>query len=120
MEAQVVHPNPDDEFDTAERCAVLECWNTLGDPDVSIARARVAPGTTTQLHTLDVDERYLMIEGRGIVRIGCLTAEEVGPGDVVVIPAGTPQQIANEGDNDLVFYCVCSPRFSRDSYRSLE
>ncbi len=120
MESQVVHPNPEDEFVTDERCAILECWNALGDSDVSIARARVAPGTTTQLHSLDVDERYLVIEGKGIARIGRLTAEGVGPGDVVVIPAGVPQQITNAGDNDLVFYCVCSPRFSPDAYRSLE
>jgi mannose-6-phosphate isomerase-like protein (cupin superfamily) len=44
----------------------------------------------------------------------------VHPGDVVVIPAGTQQQITNEGTSDLVFYCVCSPRFTPGSYTSLE
>ena len=120
MKAQIVHPKPEEEFVTRERCAILECWNTLEDTDVSIARARVAPGATTELHSLDVDERYLVIEGRGIARVGHLKAEVVGPGDVVVIPAGTPQQMTNGGDGDLVFYCVCSPRFSPEGYRSLE
>jgi mannose-6-phosphate isomerase-like protein (cupin superfamily) len=120
MQAQIVHPDPEEELVTRERCAVLESWNTLDDPDVSIARARVAPGATTELHSLDVDERYLVLAGTGIARVGDLQAEAVGPGDVVVIPAGTPQQITNGGDDDLVFYCVCSPRFTPEGYRSLE
>ena len=120
METQVVHPKPEEESVTEERCAILECWNTRDDPYVSIARARVAPGATTELHSLDVDERYLVIEGSGIARVGPLKAEEVGPGDVVVIPARTPQQVTNAGDDDLVFYCVCSPRFRPEGYRSLE
>jgi len=120
MEPQIVHPNPEEESVTRERCAILECWNTRADPDVSIARARVAPGATTELHSLDVDERYLVLEGTGVARVGHLRAEVVVPGDVVVIPAGTPQQMTNGGDDDLVFYCVCSPRFSPEGYRSLE
>lgn len=118
--ARIVHPDTDAEVVTQERCAVLESWNTPLDPQVSIARARVAPGITTQRHTLAVDERYVVVEGEGIARIGDLEPETVSPGDVVVVPAGTPQQIGNESDSDLVFYCVCSPRFTPDSYTSLE
>jgi mannose-6-phosphate isomerase-like protein (cupin superfamily) len=120
MNAAIAHPTEDSEFMTTERCMILETWNTPDDRDVSVARARVAPGTTTQLHSVNVDERYLVISGRGIARVGDLDAEEVGPGDVVAIPSGVPQQITNEGDSDLVFYCVCSPRFSPDGYTSLE
>jgi mannose-6-phosphate isomerase-like protein (cupin superfamily) len=116
----IVHPDAGTEFPTGERCAILETWNDSADPDVSIARARVAPGVTTQLHHLNVDERYLIIQGRGIASIGKLSPAEVGPGDVVVIPAGTSQQITNSGDSDLVFYCVCSPRFGPEGYRALE
>ena len=120
MNAAIAHASANTEFMTPERCTILETWNSREDPDVSIARARVAPGTTTQLHSLNVDERYLVISGRGIARVGDLEAEEVGPGDVVAIPSGTPQQITNDGESDLVFYCVCSPRFSPDGYTSLE
>jgi mannose-6-phosphate isomerase-like protein (cupin superfamily) len=35
---------------------------------------------------------------------------------VVVIPAGTSQMITNTGKIDLVFYCVCTPRFTADRY----
>jgi mannose-6-phosphate isomerase-like protein (cupin superfamily) len=114
------HPDPAEEFSTPERCSILESWNDESDRAVSIARARVEPGVTTQLHTVTVDERYLIVEGRGVVAIGDLADEEVRPGDVVVIPAGTPQQITNTGTVDLVFYCVCSPRFTSEGYAALE
>jgi mannose-6-phosphate isomerase-like protein (cupin superfamily) len=39
---------------------------------------------------------------------------------VVVIPAGVSQQIQNEGQGDLVFYCICTPRFTPDCYEPLE
>jgi len=40
-------------------------------------------------------------------------------GDVVVIPAGVSQQIVNCGARDLVFYCICSPRFTPECYEAL-
>lgn len=113
--------DPNSEFMTPERCMILETWNDGRDAAVSIARARVASGVTTRLHRLrGVDERYVILEGTGVVRIGGLAASDVGPGDVVVIPAGTSQQISNDGDGDLVFHCVCTPRFSPDCYEALE
>ena len=109
------------EIFTPERCWILECWNVPGDPVVSIARARVARGITTRRHRLkNVVERYLVIEGSGVVRVGEQAPTSVGPGDVVSIPAGTAQQITNNGDTDLIFYCICSPRFTPDCYEALE
>jgi mannose-6-phosphate isomerase-like protein (cupin superfamily) len=115
-----VKPDVSTEFPTAERVWILESWNVAEDEDVSIARARVAPGVTTQLHRVDVDERYLVVEGRGLVHVGDTAPTEVGPGDVVVIPRGVPQRIANTGDSDLLFYCICSPRFDPAGYEALE
>ena len=119
LSARIVHPDEASEFPTRERCAILEAWNTDLDPAVSIARARVAPGVTTELHTVDVDERYVIVGGAGEVRIDGLASERVAAGDVVVIPAGTAQQVANVLDEDLVFYCICSPRFRRDAYHAV-
>lgn len=119
MNARVVRPDLASEQLTPERCFVLETWNVEDDPAVSIARARVEPGVTTQLHSLDVDERYVIVAGSGRVEVGEIQ-EEVGPGDVVVIPAGVPQRITNDAEQDLVFYCVCSPRFRPSGYRPLE
>jgi mannose-6-phosphate isomerase-like protein (cupin superfamily) len=104
---------------TPEGCAILEAWNDASDPEVSIARATVAPGTTTQSHRLrGVAERYLMVQGSGVVHVGDLE-QRVTPGDVVLVPPGVAQQITNCGDADLVFYCICSPRFRPECYEAL-
>jgi mannose-6-phosphate isomerase-like protein (cupin superfamily) len=86
-----------------------------------MARARVEPGVTTAWHALaGVDERYILVEGRGRMEVGDVPPTEVRPGDSVFIPAGTPQRITNVGDTDLIFYCVCTPRFTPDCYRDLD
>jgi mannose-6-phosphate isomerase-like protein (cupin superfamily) len=107
------------EFATPERCYIVETSNRPDDR-LSIARARVEPGVTTRLHYVDVEERYIIAEGRGRVEIGDLAPEEVGPGDVVLIPPGVRQRITNIGHVDLSFYCVCTPRFAPAGYHSLE
>jgi mannose-6-phosphate isomerase-like protein (cupin superfamily) len=120
MNSRVVKPNLTSEFSTDERCFVLEAWNNPRDVAASISRARVEPGVTTQLHRLRVDERYLIVEGTGAVKLGDRDVEPVGVADIVVIPAGMPQQITNTGDTDLIFYCICTPRFTPDCYEPLE
>jgi mannose-6-phosphate isomerase-like protein (cupin superfamily) len=115
----VIHPDPNRECLTPERCYILESLNDPSDPAVSIARARVSPGVTTQPHRLHgVIERYLIIEGEGRATVGGEEAA-VRPGDVVVIPAGASQHIANTGPTDLVFYCICTPRFTPECYEAL-
>ncbi|MFB3889955.1 MAG: cupin domain-containing protein [Candidatus Bathyarchaeia archaeon] len=101
---------------TPERCYISENW---GSQKVSIARARVELGVTTVPHHLEgVDEIYLVTEGRGRVEVAGLEPTEVSVGDTVFIPAGTSQSIVNVGNTDLVFYCICTPRFTTDCYRS--
>jgi len=119
MKATIVHPNEDDEYLIPEGCEVLETWNRADDEDVSIARARVAAGVRTRPHSLDeIVERYLIISGTGIAHIEGLEPEQVGPGDLVSIPAGAVQWIENNGEVDLVFYAICTPRFRMDAYRN--
>ena len=121
MKADVRRASAVSEYDTEERCAILEVANDLDDPDVSIARARVSQGVTTAWHRVDgTDERYLIIAGTGRVEVGEALVEDVGPGDVVRIPKGCAQRIANTGDGDLIFYAICSPRFKDINYHSLE
>jgi len=112
-------PDPATEFLIPEGCAILESWNNASDPDVSIARATVAPCVTTKPHRLSgIVERYLIIAGTGEVRVGEV-AGPVNPGDVVIIPAGVSQEIRNTGDTDLMFYCICTPRFRQECYEEL-
>ena len=109
--------DPAAEYFIAEGCFITELSNAADDPDVSIARARVEPGQTTRWHLLrDTIERYVLLEGSGQVEVGDLPPQPMGPGDVVVIPAGVRQRIGNPGPRDLVFLAVCSPRFEESAY----
>ena len=109
------------EFKTLERCYIQELSNSYEDDEVSIARARVEPGVTTSRHRLrGTDERYLILQGRGVVEIGAELRADVSPGAVVWIPRDTTQCITNTGTNDLVFLCICTPRFNPQCYESVE
>jgi mannose-6-phosphate isomerase-like protein (cupin superfamily) len=109
------------EFLIPEGCHIIEISNTPDDPDVSIARARVTPGGTTRWHRLaGITERYVILEGRGRMEVGCLPPQEVGPLDVVRIPADCPQRITNIGQNDLIFLAICTPRFRPEAYKDID
>lgn len=121
MREKICHCNSQDEYWFQEGCHILEVANHPDDPQVSIARARVEPGVTTQWHYLrDTSERYLIIAGEGVVEIGDLAPTRVSAGDVAFIPPGTRQRIRSAGDQDLVFYAICSPRFTAACFRALE
>jgi mannose-6-phosphate isomerase-like protein (cupin superfamily) len=111
--------NASKEFSTPERCHIIETYNSAADESLSVARARVEPGITTAWHHVESTvERYIIAEGRGRVEVGDFPASNVSPGDVVIIPAGVRQRITNTGDQDLIFYCVCTPRFLQQNYRT--
>ena len=121
MQKKIIHAHDIEEYWFHEGCHILEIANHPNDPDVSIARARVEPGQRTAWHQLNsVTERYLIAEGNGIVEIGDKSPTSVGEGDVVIIPPGIRQRIRNPGNSDLVFYAICSPRFTPDCYEQLE
>ncbi|MEM1315500.1 MAG: cupin domain-containing protein [Pseudomonadota bacterium] len=106
-------------FETRERCAITEVLNDPAFPGASLALAEVGAGVTTERHALDVAEAYLIVSGRGRMEAGDLDVE-VGPGDAVVIPAGTPQRITALGEETLAFHCLCAPRFRPEGYAPLE
>ena len=123
MKTGVRHPDESAETLTRERCHIIELTGRPEDPELSIARARVEPGVTTELHALDgIAERYLIVGGEGRMEVGYSMARQtefVGPGDVVLIPPGIPQRVTNTGDTDLVFYCLCTPSWRESAYRPL-
>ena len=108
------------EFLTDERCYITELSNTSHSSDGSLAIARVEVGVTTQLHSLTgITETYIVIEGQGTMEVDGQSFP-VETGDQVVIPPGIAQRITSEGDIDLRFYCLCTPRFVPMSYVNLE
>ena len=121
MQPAIVRGDAQPEVMTDERCTIRELANSADDPGVSIAQARVAPGVTTRWHRLrGTAERYVIQAGQGRVEVGDLAPVHVGPGDVVLIPAGVRQRIANTGAHDLVFLAVCSPRFVPAAYEDID
>lgn len=117
MKAIIAHHDEDAEYFTPELCHIIELSNSSADAQVSIARARVAPGVTTRWHRLrDTVERYVILSGRGRVEVGDLSPEVVGPGDVVIIPPLCRQRITNTGQEDLIFLAICTPRFTAAAY----
>jgi mannose-6-phosphate isomerase-like protein (cupin superfamily) len=119
MKPKIVRAQKPYEYLTPERCYIAE---NHSDPNVSIARATIKPGVTTKAHKLKdgVQEIYIITAGKGVVYVGDLEPAEVTVGDVVVIPPMTSQKVANNGTSDLVFYCVCTPRFTQECYIDLE
>jgi mannose-6-phosphate isomerase-like protein (cupin superfamily) len=114
MQPKIIKQNTLSEYQTSERCFIAE---NSSEPAISIARARVESGVTTAPHHLKAtQEIYIITAGEGRVTVGKLPPTEVGVGDVVVIPAGTSQKMTNTGKGDLVFYCICTPRFTDGCY----
>ncbi len=114
MQPKIVKANILNPYLTPERCYIAENYS---DKDVSIAVAKVKPGVTTKAHHLKgIQEIYIITAGEGEVAFSGLELTQVSVGDVIVIPAGASQKITNTGKTDLVFYCVCTPRFMEACY----
>lgn len=119
-EARIFSTYPETEYHIPEGCFITEIMNRDEFP-FSVSQARVEPAMTTVLHSLsDVFEAYYILSGSGLMEIDGGKLGEVVAGDVVPIAVGTPQRITNTGKNDLVFLCICSPRFQTPCYNDLE
>ncbi len=117
----IFHKGSQNEYFFKERCFIIEWWNSPEDGAVSVARVRVLPGVTTRLHRLrDIMERYIILEGQGLMEVNGQPDKVVVPGDVVLIAPGVVQRIRNPGVSDLLFLAVCTPRFIPDAYEDLE
>lgn len=116
-----IKANNSSEFFTEERCYITELLNDPASPSLSMARCRVLPGVTTQLHSLTgVHETYLIEVGSGIMDDGQNTGFSVAQGDTILIKPGHAQRIQNTGKGVLVFTVTCTPRFEPDCYVNLE
>ncbi len=121
LHAAIRRCRPANEYFFDEGCHIMEVLNSEDDPSLSVARARVATGRVTRRHRLhDTVERYLILEGTGEVEIDGRPLGEVAPGDLVVIPAGATQCVRCTSATDLVFYALCTPRFTQACYQDVE
>ena len=120
MKEAIKYINLNEEFDTHERCSIIELSNTPDDQEISIARARVKPGVTTRWHRLvGITERYVILDGIGRVEVGSLPPHDVRTGDIVLIPPSCSQRITNIGRGDFIFLAICTPRFRPEAYEDI-
>ena len=120
MQPQIFSTVESSEFYTEERCHIIEIMNKPGI-DFSIARARIESGIATAPHAVKATiEAYYILQGNAVVQLEDGLQRNVGPGDVVLFPPDAPQTIKNTGEADLVFLCICLPRFQNSSYINLD
>ena len=109
------------EFFFEEGCYILEIHSQEDDPALSIARCRVPQHVSTHWHRLHgITERYLIIEGEGLVELEGGVQTTVRAGDSVLIPPACAQRITNTGSHELVFLALCTPRFTIDAFEDME
>lgn len=121
MQPNIKKADLSSEYYFDEGCFICELSNSDDDPNLSITKARVEPSVTTKLHKLSVTvERYVILEGEGLVEIDGLEPQKLVINDVVIIPPNCAQKITNTGSADLVFLAICSPRFKPEIYKSIE
>ncbi len=63
----------------------------------------MAPGFGPPLHRHPVEEIFLTLEGQVIFTIGELCLR-VGPGNLVIVPAGVPHRFVNAGEGPLIMH----------------
>ncbi|MBT5030807.1 MAG: cupin domain-containing protein [Proteobacteria bacterium] len=102
-----------------EGCFIQEILNHP-EAKTSLARAWVPGRKKTSWHSVAVHECYLIESGHGLVELDYQTGFNVSAGDNVSILPHTPQRICNTGDQELVFLCLCAPRFTPEGYQLLE
>ena len=112
---------PEEYFFDIEGCYITEVSNSPSDPELSIAKARVSKGVTTAWHMLkDTTERYYILSGKGMVEVGGSPPRQVVVGDVVIISPMQRQRITNNGNEDLIFLALCTPRFDVENYQGIK
>jgi mannose-6-phosphate isomerase-like protein (cupin superfamily) len=93
-------------------------WTPARNQSLAEATVPVGGATTAHFHR-EAEELYFFTAGRGRLRLGDVE-REVGPGDCVVIPPGTPHKLWNTGRDPLVLLCCCAPAYSHEDTVLLE
>ena len=75
-----------------------------GAPTYALRVIEVAAGGHTPDHTHPFEHENFIVEGKGRVQIDGKWFE-VGPGDVVFVPAGSQHTYVNAGDKSFKFLC---------------
>jgi quercetin dioxygenase-like cupin family protein len=83
-------------------------WNVVGNK-VTTGITIFNPGTGIPLHTHNVEETVLVLEGEALAEIGDQQFELVA-GDATWAPTGVPHRFANRGNSTMRIYWVYGGR----------
>jgi mannose-6-phosphate isomerase-like protein (cupin superfamily) len=78
-----------------------------GATRTSVWQVEIDPGTPATPHSLTSEEVFVVLAGTAAVRLGDEHSRAT-TGDAIVVPAGVPFELTNEGDGPLRLLC-CMP-----------
>ncbi len=101
-------------FTTLDGSQIRELAGPAWSPvrNQSLAEATLPPGGETVEHFhREAEEIYLVLSGRGRMRLGD-EEDAIVPGDAVVIRPGTPHKLWNTAAEPLRILCCCAPAYA--------
>jgi mannose-6-phosphate isomerase-like protein (cupin superfamily) len=100
------------------RVHVLMDAGELGSRNLSVTWISVPAGTRQTLHSSgEAEQAYVVVRGRGTMSVAGDT-QEVGEGDLILVPPATEHSISNGGEAELACVSIQSPPVSADELYS--
>ena len=91
------------------RAHVLMDAGELGSRNLSVTWVTVPGGVRQTLHSsAEAEQAYVVVRGRGTMSVAGDT-QEVGEGDLILVPPATEHSIGNEGQTELACVSIQSP-----------
>jgi mannose-6-phosphate isomerase-like protein (cupin superfamily) len=91
------------------RAHVLMDAGELGSRNLSVSWVTIPGGAQQTLHSSgEAEQAYVVVRGRGTMSVAGDT-QEVGEGDLILVPPATEHSIGNEGEVELACVSIQSP-----------
>ncbi|MBE3015519.1 cupin domain-containing protein [Microbispora sp. NEAU-D428] len=107
----LIHPDEVERFDRGGGVATIPYvgkWNS-GQAGFTTGQTVFQPGTGLPLHSHNVEESVLILEGAATAEIDGSTYD-LDPGDATWVPAGVPHRFLNRGAGIMRIYWVYGGR----------
>jgi len=89
----------------------------FGSTNLTITWVEGGPGSEQPLHAHPNEQHYVIVRGRGVMKVAG-EEQEVAAGTLVFIPPGAGHAIRNTGEEPLVFVSAASPSFDLEQLDS--
>ena len=89
----------------------------FGSTNLTITWVEGGPGSEQPLHAHPNEQAYVIVRGRGVMKVAG-EEQEVAAGTLVFIPPGAGHAIRNTGEEPLVFVSAASPSFDLEQLDS--